>query len=337
MKTPIFSVLVVGYNSAMEVRRLLDSLRAQPSWNDCEILLGENGSSEIPAMEEIAEEFGARLLVLQNPGFGTACNSLAKLARGEIILLANPDLWFEGDILPVLYRNLREPGIGAVGPRLLDDDGTEQISWNLPMGLWWELLEAHGLQTWWRRRLMRRIRKQDPHGPWQVGIATAACLAIPRSLFLEIGGFDEGFFLNGEDLELCDRLRSRGLAVLVNPEIHAIHGNSSIQGKDLGRFVADRLEGKRKYLSRRYRGFSLLVARALWIEMVSIRLAAGWILLRGSNRTRLPGYRRILLRSLFLLIKAPSAKNRVAGREAGSTILPGNEPPSAGTSRKATV
>jgi len=337
VKTPLFSVLVVGYNSAKEVRRLLVSLRTLPSWVDCEVLLAENGSSEIHAMEEIAKEFGARLLVLPNPGFGTACNALAGLARGEIVLLANPDLWFEGDVLPCLYRDLQEPGIGAVGPQLLDEDGTEQISWNLPMGLWWEFLEAHGLQTWWRRRLMRRVREQEPQGPWQVGIATAACLAIPRSLFLEIGGFDEGFFLNGEDLELCDRLRSRGLTILVNPEIQAIHGNSSIQGKDLGRFVADRLEGKRKYLSRRYHGLALLVARALWIEMVSIRLFAGWILLRGPDRTRLPGYRRILLRSLSLLFKAPSPKSPSVCKEAESTILPGNEPQSGGRPRKPTV
>lgn len=336
MKIPAFSILVVGYDSASEIRRLLDSLRSLPSWDDCEILLAENGSAEIPAMEEIAREFGAQLLLLPNPGFGTACNRLAGIARGEILLLANPDLRFERDILPALARRLREPGVGAVGPVLLEEDGTEQISWNLPMGLWWEFLEAQGLQTWWRRHLMRGIRRRDPDGPWRVGFATAACLAIRRSLYLEIGGFDEGFFLNGEDIELCDRLRSKGFAVLVDPAIEAVHGNSSIQGKDLRRFVANRLEGKRKYLSRRYRGFSLLVARALWLEMVGIRLGVGLFLLRGVDRTRLPGYRRILLRSLLLLFKIPATETK-ADRASGSTTLPGLEQRSGERSQKATV
>jgi GT2 family glycosyltransferase len=302
VKTPIFSVLVVGYNSAKEVRGLLESLRALPSWGDCEVLLAENGTLEIPEMQEIASEFGARLLLLPNPGFGIACNRLARLATGENFLLLNPDLRLVGDILPMLGVRLKELGVGAVGPMLRELDGTEQISWNLPMGLWWEFLEAHGLQTWWRRRMMRKARESDPGGPWRVGIATAACLAIRSTVYREVDGFDEGFFLNSEDIDLCDRIRSTGRVILVDPSIVAIHGNSSIQGRDLGTFVANRLEGKRRYLSRRYRGLRRLVARALWVEMVAIRIVVGEMLFRGNSRTRLPGYWRVLMTSLRLLL-----------------------------------
>ena len=74
----------------------------------------------------------------------------------------------------------------------------------------------------------------------------------------------------------------------------------------------DRQEGKRKYLSRRYAGFRLLVARILWVEMVAIRLIAGWFLLRGTERTRLPGYRRVLSDSLRLLFGGPGTKSASA-------------------------
>lgn len=313
--TPGVSVLVVGYNSPEDVHALLASLRALPSWNRCEVLIAENGRDRIAEMEALAREFGARLLALPNPGFGTACNRLAELARGDTLLLANPDLRFSDDILPVLLGHFSDPSVGAVGPAILDEDGSEQISWNLPMDLWWEFLEAHGLQTRWRRHLMRRMRMESPKGPWSVGLATAACVAIPRKLYAEIGGFDEGFFLNSEDIELCDRIRARGFKVLVDPTISVVHGNSSIQGRDLRRFVADRQEGKRKYLSRRYRGFRLFLARALWVEMVVIRLVAGWFMLRGTERTRLPGYLSILLDSLGLLF-GRSVRPRGAGRTA---------------------
>lgn len=303
--TPRVSVLVVGYNSPEDIHALLSSLRELPSWPLCEVLIAENGRERIPEMEAIAGDFGARLLALPNPGFGIACNRLAELARGDILLLANPDLRFSDDILPALLSHFADPSVGAVGPAIHDEDGTEQISWNMPMDLWWEFLEAQGLQTRWRRHLMRRMRDESPNGPWKVGFATAACLAIPRKLYAGIGGFDEGFFLNGEDIEICDRIRSRGFSVLVDPNLSVIHGNSSIQGRNLRRFVADRLEGKRKYLSRRYDGFRLFLARALWVEMVVIRLVAGWFLLRGSERTRLPGYRAILLESLGLLVGIP--------------------------------
>lgn len=310
--SPRCSVLVVGYDSPEDVDVLLASLRALPSWSLCEVLIAENGSKRIPEMEAIALEYGARLLVLPNPGFGTACNRLAAIARGDILLLANPDLRFGEDILPALFAHLDDPGVGAVGPSIRDEDGGEQISWNMPMDLWWEFLEAHGLQTRWRRHLMRRMREASPEGPWTVGFATAACLAIPRALYMSVGGFDEGFFLNSEDIELGDRIREGGHRIVVDPRLAVVHGNSSIQGKDLRRFVYDRQEGKRKYLSRRYAGFRLLVARILWVEMVAIRLIAGWFLLRGTERTRLPGYRRVLSDSLRLLFGGPGTKSASA-------------------------
>ena len=143
---PLFSILVVGYNSTEDIRRLLESLKRLPNAGDCEILIAENGNREIDRMARLSTDFGATLVVLDNPGFGFACNRLSELARSDLLLLANPDLRFEDDLLPILANHLRSIQVGAVGPALRDEDGTEQISWNLPMGLWWEFLEAHGFQ-----------------------------------------------------------------------------------------------------------------------------------------------------------------------------------------------
>lgn len=295
---PLFSVLVVGYNSSSDIRHLLDSMRTLPSWEDCEILIAENGNREVSAMEALATEFGAKLLLLPNPGFGTACNRLAELARGEVILLANPDLRFQEDILPSLRAHLlRNPRVGAVGPSLRDDDGSLQISWNMPMGLKWEFLEANGLQTWWRRKVIRQHQSANPGGPWSVGLCTAACLSIRASLFRQIGGFDEDFFLNSEDIELCDRIRGAGHEVHVLPGIWSYHGNSRLQSRDLGLFVFHRLQGKAVYLRKRYRGVRKMVAAMFFLEQVLLRLFAGSLFLRGIQRTRLSGYWKAL--SLF--------------------------------------
>lgn len=297
---PRCSILIVGYNSPDDIRVLLAGLRELPSWSTCEVLIAENGSDRISEMQELARDFGARLLTLPNPGFGTACNRLAAIARGEVVLLANPDLRFHSDIIPALCARLESPGTGSVGPLLLDEDGKEQISWNLPMGLWWEFLEAIGLQTRWRRSVMRRMRAEHPEGPWNVGFSTAGCLAIKRSVYERLGGFDEAFFLNSEDIELGDRIRALGLQPVVDPSLAVFHGNSAIQGRNLARFVCDRLDGKWVYLSRRYRGARLLVARLLWFKQVLIRLVVGFATLRGLERTRLPGYATALFNALGL-------------------------------------
>jgi len=292
---PSFSVLVVGYNAPADIRLLLESMRALPSWEDCEILIAENGNREISAMEALATEFGAKLLLLPNPGFGIACNRLAELAHGEVILLANPDLRFQEDILPTLRTHLlRNPRVGAVGPSLRNDDGSLQISWNLPMGLKWEFLEANGLQTWWRRKVVRQHQSANPDGPWPVGLCTAACISIRASLFRQIGGFDEDFFLNSEDIDLCDRIRATGHEVHVLPGIWSYHGNSRLQSRDLGRFVFHRLQGKAVYLRKRYHGLRKMVAAMFFLEQVLLRLFVGSVFLRGIQRTRLSGYWKAL-------------------------------------------
>jgi N-acetylglucosaminyl-diphospho-decaprenol L-rhamnosyltransferase len=295
MTNPKWSILVVSYNASAEVRDLLVDLSLLHSHPDREILVAENGTEELDAMRALAVEFGFRLIELPNPGFGAACNELAKLATGENLLLANPDLRLPTDILSDLEEQLLIPEVGSVGPSLRNEDGSEQISWNLPMGLWWEFLEAYGLQNRWRRRLMRKFKERNPKGPWHVGFATAACVAIRADVFRRVGGFDEGFFLNYEDIELGDRLRANGYINVVRPDLDAVHGNSRIQTRNLATFVFHRLQAKRRYIELHYQGWRRLVAIGLWFQQAAIRLVVGAILLKGHQRTRLPGYARALM------------------------------------------
>lgn len=293
-----WSVLVVSYNATAEVRCLLADLSTLRARFDCEILVAENGFAELDEMRALANEFGFKLVELPNPGFGAACNILARIASGDNILLANPDLRIPSDILPELSKHLLTPDVGSAAPMLLNEDGSEQISWNLPMGLWWEFLESCGLQNWWRRKLMRRCRERSPNGPWVVGFASAACLALRADVFRMIGGFDESFFLNYEDIELGDRLRANGYRNLVDPNLYAIHGNSRIQVRDLASFVFHRLQAKRRYMELHYKGWHRHVAVCLWFQQVAIRLLAGSVLIKGSERARLSGYAKALRKRL---------------------------------------
>jgi len=285
------SVIVVGYNSPAEVDALLESLAKLPSWESMEVLVGENGNQAIPAMAAICERHGARFASFPNPGFGTACNRLAALATGECLAFVNPDTLFQQDIFPPLVALCRQdPSVGACAPRISNLDGSDQISWNDPMGLFWELMEATGLQTPWRQRMIGKRALANPDGPWTVGFSSGACLVVPASVFREIGGFDEEFFLNYEDIELCDRIRATGRSVQVLPELRIFHHNSVIQGRDLSGFVHHRLQAKWLYLRKHYPRPQRWLAMLLWWFQALLRLGAGCLLFKGSERTRLPGY-----------------------------------------------
>ena len=295
MSGPLWSILVVSYNSTAEVRDLLSDLKCHPDLEHNEILVAENGSDDLDAMRKLAHEHEIKLVELANPGFGAACNLLAKMSVGKYLLLANPDLRLPHDILPRMADTLCSLDVGSVGPVLLNEDGSEQFSWNLEMNLWWEFLEAHGLQNWWRRRLTNKFKQLSPNGPWNVGFTTAACLAIRAEAFHRVGGFDETFFLNYEDIELGDRLRANGYSNVVRPDIEALHRNSLIQSRNLANFVYHRLEAKRCYIKIHYHGWRHRVATLLCLDQIAMRLIIGFVFLKGQQRSRLNGYIRALM------------------------------------------
>jgi GT2 family glycosyltransferase len=103
-------------------------------------------------------------------------------------------------------------------------------------------------------------------------------------------GFDSDFFLNHEDIELCDRVRALGKQIHVLPNLTVLHHDGGTQRLNWKRFVRDRLNAKWIYLHKRFHGIALLCAQILWWEGVVLRILVGAVLLRGTQRSRLKGY-----------------------------------------------
>lgn len=290
---PEVSILVVSYNCAADLRRCLDSVREAVRGVRWEVLVRDNNSRDI---DEILALGGVGVTIVpgaDNPGFGRANNEIAHLARGTFLLLLNPDTILESDI-PTALRDalLADPGLGAVAPMLEHLDGARQDSWAPPQGLFWEFCEGHYLQGFVRAHRWRRFHSRArPEAPYEVGFAGGACLMLRRDLFLQLGGFDPEFFLNHEDLELCDRVRATGLRVAILPDHRMIHAEGTTQRLDWSAYARNRLVSKWIYLHKRFHGPSLWVARILWWETLLVKHTVGWFMLRGDARSRLRGFR----------------------------------------------
>lgn len=230
------SVLIVNYKAYEELVVCLASL-ASGSLEDKEVIVVDHATD--PARLDIvrAAHDDVRFLPTpQNLGFGGGMNAGARDATGAYLLVLNPDATVTPDAVPTLCDYLdSHPHVGIVGARVLDADGTVQRSARRFPTLLTGLFGRTSLMT----RLFpdNPMSRRDMPGdrsvsaPLRVDWVAGSCLMIRTSLFRELGGFDEGFFLYWEDADLCRRARDAGwlTAYVPGAQVRHLVGRSSRQ------------------------------------------------------------------------------------------------------------
>jgi N-acetylglucosaminyl-diphospho-decaprenol L-rhamnosyltransferase len=188
-----------------------------------DVIVVDNDSPPDPAFARLRRTPGVSLKRFdQNTGFARAANEGCRLARGEWILLLNPDTAVpEGflDQLEALCRTLdqEEPRAGVVGLSLLHGDGSEQASCGPSPTLGRTLA---GLMLPRRVRKCRPVRSGDRVSvPWVTGCG----MLIRRACWADLGGFDESFFLYYEDADFCRRAWAAGWSVWYEPGLRLTH------------------------------------------------------------------------------------------------------------------
>lgn len=223
------SVVVVTYRCRDVARACLASLYEGTGGVSFEVIVVDNASGD-GTVEMVREEFPqARLFALEdNIGFGQAVNLAAERARGEYLLLLNPDTVVHAGMVEELVefaRGLPEPAI--CGGRTLRPDGRLDPGscWGAPT-LWSLFCFATMLST-----AFKGSRLFDPEslGGWErdsvrdVDIVTGCLLLAPRLLWLELGGFDPRFFMYGEDADLSLRAAGAGVRRVITPDAVVTH------------------------------------------------------------------------------------------------------------------
>jgi len=227
--TLTLSVIVVNWKVRELLRECLQSLRSQMQLpaSEWELIVVDNDSGD-GSVEMVRAEFPeARLIAnTENVGFGRANDQAFQFCRGRYVLLLNPDtvvLDHAADRMVAIMES--RPEIGALGCRLLNSDGSFQrwTGGNPPAQL---NIFCHFLLLY--RILPQAILppplylESEPSHDVDVGWVSGACLLLRRSA-LRTAIFDERFFLYGEDVELCERLRVGEWKVVYTPSARIIH------------------------------------------------------------------------------------------------------------------
>ncbi|HUS16068.1 MAG TPA: glycosyltransferase family 2 protein, partial [Chloroflexia bacterium] len=266
---PDCSVVIVSWNVRDLLRACLKSLPAAAGSLSTEVVVVDNGSADGSADMVRGEFPGVRLLAeTANHGFARGNNLGIAAARGRRVLLLNPDTEMHPGSLVTLAGYLdSHPGVGLVGPRLLNSDGTPQSSRRRFPTLATVLVESTPLQPLFPRLgVLQRyyVNDRSDDEPQDVDWVTGACMLVRREALLAVHGFDPGYFMYSEELDLCRRLRRAGWRIAYVPIAVVVHheGRSSEQNVP-ERHV--RFQEARLRSCARWHGCPVAVALRLWV------------------------------------------------------------------------
>ena len=226
--SPQISVIIVNWNSKAYVRRCLHSLMAHSQGLAPEVVVVDSGSFD-GCDQLLAREFPTAIFVQssENIGFARANNLGARHAGGRYLLFLNPDTEFIENTVRILCDRLASlPGAGAVGCRLLNGDRTLQTSCvqSFPTVVN-QILDSEYLRHRFPRSRLwgtAALCSERPE-PAEVEALSGACILAKRECFESVGGFTESYFMYGEDLDFCFRLRQAGFKVFHLPETSLVH------------------------------------------------------------------------------------------------------------------
>lgn len=227
-REPLVSVLIVSYN----VREyLLQCVEAVYTSGDVplEVVVVDNASKDGSA-DALAEKFPQAHLVRmrKNAGFGKANNAGLEHCRGRFVLLLNPDVEVGAHCLGALADFLLvRPDVGAVGPRLMRPDGRLDQAcrrgFPTPSTAFYRVSGLSKVFPHSRTFNRYNMGHLPPDRAHEIDSGTAACLMLRKVAIDRIGLFDPAFFMYGEDLDLCYRLKQHGWKVYYLPSAEAVH------------------------------------------------------------------------------------------------------------------
>jgi GT2 family glycosyltransferase len=277
------SALIVSYNVKP---LLLDALRAlqNEARLNLETLVVDNASTDGSA-DAVEHEFpDARVVRLEtNVGFGNANNVAATLAQGEFFLLLNPDVVVAPGCVSRLTDFLRRhPEAGAAGPRLVRPDGRPDLAgrrgFPSPASAFYRLSglsRVFPASPRFNRYNLGHLSADEEH---EIDAGTAACLLVRRAAVSSAAGisnqaaelrlFDPTFFMYGEDLDLCFRLRNVGWKIFYVPEAIAVHAKGASSRQQTRRMLYEFHRAMWLFHQKHYsRQLPALANAAIWASI----------------------------------------------------------------------
>lgn len=280
----LVSIIIVNYRVKFFLEQTIRSAQEAIAGlgGDGEIIVVDNASGD-DSMQFIKSRFGNEVQYIENAdnvGFARANNQAIAIAKGEFTLILNPDTIIGSDTLSQSIEWFRtHSDCGAVGVRMLDGNGNflpeSKRSFTTP---WVSFCKIFGLSALFpksrifARYHLRYLNEKQPH---KVDILAGAFILAHTSTLQKIGGFDERFFMYGEDIDLSYRIVQEGFSNYYLP-IPIIHYKGESTKKDSLRYVRVFYEAMLIFFRKHYphysRFFAFFIHFAIYIRAAAAML-----------------------------------------------------------------
>ncbi|MEG2821921.1 MAG: glycosyltransferase family 2 protein [Lachnospiraceae bacterium] len=250
--SPLVSIIIPNKDHIKELKKCLKSIKEESSYTNYEILIIENNSTKKETFlyyEEVMKQFDNIRIITWTGSFNYAAinNYAAKEAKGEYLLLLNNDTevisssWIE-EMLSYCQRD----DVGIVGAKLYYPDDTIQHA-GVVIGLGG--IAGHVFSCTPRGEYgysARIVSTQD------VSAVTAACMMVSKEIFDLVNGFDEGYAVAFNDVDLCMKVRETGKLIVYNPYVELYHHESKSRGKEETEEQKERFDREKKRFSHKW-------------------------------------------------------------------------------------
>ncbi|MBI5254825.1 glycosyltransferase family 2 protein [Candidatus Falkowbacteria bacterium] len=224
----MISIVIVNYKMKRLIKNCVQWFKEAKATEPFEIIVVDNNSQD--DAETYLRKIHPEIRYIQNEknlGMGAGTNVGIKDAKGEFVLLMNPDIFvFPGAIDKMLQYLKVHDDVGIIAPQLLNPDGSLQYS----CYKWHKLLTPLcrrtilGKTPWGKRELHRFLMIDWNHNDTQdIDWAQGSCWLARKDVLMSAGLFDERFFMYFEDADLCRRIWQMGKRVVYLPEAKVIH------------------------------------------------------------------------------------------------------------------
>lgn len=295
------SIIIVNYNVSDELIHCIDSIyKYSKSKVTFEIIIVDNNSHD-DSVKLIESNYNQITLIKNNSnrGFSKAINQGAKIATGEYLFLLNPDtLFIQDSLLKLLNEAKKFNKLGAIGPKLINEDKETQIStWKFPtlLNTTLSLLHLDFLNK------SKNYLKEFFYKTTKVDSISGGAFFVKKNYFELLNGFDEVFFWM-EDIDFCLRAQQEGLDVLFFPKTQIIHHGGKSAEKNYKITISNQLLSKIKFFKKHK---SILKTFLITLLILNLSLIKFLIMLFISPflppyRKKMIGYLETVKSILFL-------------------------------------
>ncbi|NMF04267.1 glycosyltransferase family 2 protein [Clostridium beijerinckii] len=241
------SIIIVNYNTYTLTKQTIDSIIKEDHYFDYEIILVDNASSD-GSINKLQDKFkniviSKKLHIIinkDNLGFAKANNIGVKFARGKYILLLNSDTVLKENCLEkCIVRMEKDKNIGALGCKVIlangELDHACKRGFPTPKASLYYFLKLHKKNPSKYGQYEALHLGEDDIG--EVDSITGAFMLMSKLVFDEVGGLDEDFFMYGEDIDLCYKIKECGYKILYYPEAKIIHYKGGSSKKKRSRVI----------------------------------------------------------------------------------------------------